>query len=61
MNTFEEQILLKIISQEEREKTTNLQHVIRRLRKQSGKFTEAEALLHMMDALIAEATGAKGW
>jgi len=61
VNSMEEQLLLNIIDEEEWKKTSDLQYVIKGLRRQCGKFSETEALLHMMDALIAETAERKGW
>ena len=38
-----------------------LQQAMRKLRLRNGQFSEAEAILHMMDALIVESEERRGW
>ncbi|MBW2319346.1 MAG: hypothetical protein JRF31_00515 [Deltaproteobacteria bacterium] len=57
----EEEILLKIFQDSEGKRKLTLRDVMKQLRAKSGKFSETEAILHMMEALIVESTKRRGW
>ena len=57
----EEQVLREILAKAEDLEHLDLQTVMQALRARCGRFTETEALLHMMEALIFEATKRRGW
>lgn len=56
-----EQILFDLIAKPESEANQSLKQIIKILRARSGGFTEVEAILHMMDAIVVEATEGRGW
>jgi hypothetical protein len=57
----EEQVLREILAKAEDLEHLDLQTVMKALRARCGRFTATEALLHMMEALIFEATRRRGW
>lgn len=61
MSYTEEKVLFSILDDNSGESPIVLMDVIRELRKRCGGFTEVEAVVHMMDALVAEATDRRGW
>lgn len=61
MTFNEEQILWEIVSEQKGEQKLNLKHIMKLLRARCGRFSEVEAILHMMEALIVEATERRGW
>ena len=38
-----------------------LQEAMKKVRMRCGRFSETEAILHMMEALIVESTERRGW
>ena len=61
MYSKEEQILLNILKENDGKGKLTLKEIMRQLRVGVGKFSETEAILHMMEALIIESTERKGW
>ncbi len=61
MQCSAEQILFDLISNPESESDHNLKQIIKILRARYGAFSEVEALLHMMDAIVVEAKEGRGW
>lgn len=61
MSVNGEQILREIINETKGNEKLNLRDVMKLLRVRRGEFSEAEAILHMMDALIVESTERRGW
>ena len=61
MPSNEEQHLLEILNEKMDEGKLDLREVMKRLRSRSGGFSETEAILHMMEALIIESTKRRGW
>ncbi len=57
----EEKILLEILNESSSDKKLNLREIMKQLRSRTGSFSETEAILHMMEALIVESTERKGW
>ena len=57
----EEKVLLEILKEHEGEDTLTLREIMKQLRIRTNRFTEAEAILHMMDALVIESTERRGW
>jgi hypothetical protein len=61
MSADPEEILRDILRQREGQDAADLQDIMRTLRARCGRFTQTEAVLHMMDALIIEARERRGW
>ena len=61
MDCSAEQILFDLTAKPEGESNQSLKQIIKILRTRCGGFSEVEALLHMMDAIVVEATEGKGW
>lgn len=61
MPSNEEQVLIEILSEKMDEGKLELREVMKQLRVRSGRFSETEAILHMMEALIVESTERRGW
>lgn len=57
----EEKILLEILNEDHGEGKLTLKEIMKQLRIKSGKFSDTEAILHMMEALIVESTERRGW
>jgi predicted RNA-binding protein len=56
-----EQILREIINETKEGEKLNLRDIMKLLRARCGGFSETEAILHMMEALIVESTERRGW
>ena len=56
-----EKILLEILNESSSDEKLSLREILKRLRSRAGSFTETEAILHMMEALIIESTERRGW
>lgn len=56
-----EQILFDLIANPQGESRQSLKQIIKILRARYGAFSDMEALLHMMDAIVVEATEGRGW
>jgi hypothetical protein len=54
-------ILYEILKKNTRKETIDLRHVMKELRVKYGKFSETEAILHMMEALVVESNERRGW
>ena len=61
MLSKEEQIFLEILEDNNGKGKLTLREVMKQLRIRSGMFSETEAILHMMEALIVESTERRGW
>ncbi len=61
MTSPAEQILFDLITNLEGKPNQNLKQMIKLLRVRNGGFSDVEAILHMMDAIVVEATEGKGW
>ena len=61
ISTDPEEILRDILKHREDQDEVDLQDVMRTLRVRCGKFTQTEALLHMMEALMIESSERRGW
>jgi hypothetical protein len=61
MNVLEEQAVREIINDKKSKENLNLRDIMKELRAKCGGFSEAEAILHMMEALVIEATKRRGW
>jgi hypothetical protein len=59
--TREEIILKEILENNKGSGKMSLKDVMKQLRVRCGGFTETEAILHMMEALIIESTERRGW
>lgn len=57
----EETILKEILVENKDMGKLTLKDVMKQLRTKIGKFSETEAILHMMEALIIESTERRGW
>ena len=56
-----EKILLEILNESSSDEKLSLREIMKQLRSRTGSFTETEAILHMMEALIIESTERRGW
>jgi len=61
MSTDPEEVLRDILRHREDRDTVDLQDIMKTLRARCGEFTQTEAILHMMDALIIESRERRGW
>ena len=61
MNSPAEQILFDLVADSESRPDQSLKQIIRILRARNGGFSDVEAILHMMDAIVVEATEGRGW
>ena len=61
MSTDPEEVLRDILRHREDQDNLDLQDIMKTLRARCGRFTESEAILHMMDALIIESRERRGW
>ena len=61
MENHIEQILYEIIDESQSKDMVDLKSIMKQLRKRCAGFSETEAILHMMDALIIEAKERRGW
>jgi hypothetical protein len=61
ISTDPEEILRDILKHREDRDGVDLQGVMRILRMRCGGFTQTEAILHMMDALMIESSERRGW
>jgi len=57
----EEKMLLEILNDNSSGGKLTLKEIMKQLRIKSGKFSDTEAILHMMDALVVESTERRGW
>ena len=57
----EEIILKEILEENKGGVTMTLRDIMKQLRTRCGKFSETEAILHMMEALIIESKERRGW
>ena len=57
----EEKILKEILEENQGKRNLTLKDIMKQLRIKCGRFSETEAILHMMEALIVESTERRGW
>jgi hypothetical protein len=56
-----EQLLCEVLRKNKGAQPVPIDQMIRLLRAKCGIFTDTEALLHMLDALMKEKVEGKGW
>jgi hypothetical protein len=56
-----EKILLEILNENSSNEKLSLREVMKQLRSRTESFSETEAILHLMEALIFESTERRGW
>ena len=61
MATDPEDVLRDILRDMKGQDKIDLQDIMKALRIRCGKFTQTEAILHMMDALVIESRERRGW
>jgi len=60
--TGEEEILIEALTETSPGNTrATLQEAMKKVRRRFGRFSETEAILHMMDSLIVESREKRGW
>ena len=58
---LEEKKLIEVLKENEGKGELTLREIMKQLRHRCGGFTDTEAILHMMEALVIETMERRGW
>ena len=58
---LEEKKLIEVLNENEDNENLTLREIMKQLRHKCGGFSDTEAILHMMEALVIESTERRGW
>ena len=58
---FEEKKLIEVLNENEDRGDLTLRKIMKQLRHKCGGFSDSEAILHMMEALVIETIERRGW